>query len=119
MQFPFTDAKNILTINFESIMKDQPRAIRIIADFLGYRLTSETIRKIAEQTTFEAMQQNPATNRADINTKVYRREGSTPVLCKWEVGDWKNHFTTEQSARMDEECAKRFTGSGLEFDYGQ
>lgn len=100
--------------------KNPPEAIiKTIAEFMGYRLSPETITKIAEQTTFEAMKENPAANRASTDTKVYRREGSAPVMRKWEVGDWKTLFTAEQSVGMDEECAKRFTGSGLEFDYGQ
>ena len=96
--------------------KDLPQAVKTIADFLGYHLSPKTISKIAEQATFETMKKNPAANE-EYQDK-YRRENSSPFMRKGVVGDWRNLFTAEQSARMDEECAKRFSGSGLEFDYG-
>ena len=114
--FLHTAAKNILIMNYESMKKDPPQAVETIADFLGYELSPGTISKIVEQTTFKAMKKNSAAN-GDFRDK-YRREKSTPFLRKGVVGDWRNYFTAEQSARMDEECVKRFSGSGLEFDYG-
>ena len=60
------------------------------------------------------MKKNPAANE-EYQDK-YRRDNSSPFMRKGVVGDWR--ITAEQSARMDEECAKRFSGSGLEFDYG-
>jgi len=96
--------------------KDLPGTIRTIADFLGYSLSPEIVGKITEQTTFATMRKNPAAN--NDYTNKYRHEKSTPFMRKGVVGDWRNHFTAEQSARIDEECAQRFAGSGLEFDYG-
>lgn len=109
-------ASNILIVSYESMKKNLPQAVKTIADFLGYRLSPETISKIADQTTFKAMKKNPAGNGEYYDK--YRREKSSPFMRKGVVGDWRNYFTEEQSARMDEECAKRFSGSGLEFDYG-
>ena len=109
-------ANNILIVSYESMKMDLPQTVKTIADFLGYRLSPETISTIAEQTTFKAMKKNPAGN-GDYYDE-YRREKSSPFMRKGVVGDWRNYFTAEQSARMDEECAKRFSGSGLKFDYG-
>uniref|UniRef100_A0A1X7T1I4 Sulfotransferase domain-containing protein n=1 Tax=Amphimedon queenslandica TaxID=400682 RepID=A0A1X7T1I4_AMPQE len=33
------------------------------------------------------------------------------------IGDWKNHFSDEQSARFDAEYTKRMSGSGLVFEF--
>ena len=112
----FIDAKNILILNYESMHKDLSGTIQAIANFLGYHLSPEIVRKITEMTTFATMKKNPAAN--NDYTDKYRHKKSTPFMRKGVVGDWRNLFTAEQSARMDEECAKRFAGSGLEFDYG-
>jgi hypothetical protein len=45
------------------------------------------------------------------------KEDSTPFLRKGIIGDWRNHFTNEQSLRLNEEYMKRMDGSGLEFVY--
>ena len=44
-------------------------------------------------------------------------EGKATFIRKGIIGDWKNHFTAEQSARMEAVCAERFKDTGLEFEY--
>ena len=39
-------------------------------------------------------------------------EGKAMFIRKGIIGDWKNHFTAEQSARIDAVCAER-----IEFEY--
>ena len=34
-----------------------------------------------------------------------------------QAGDWKNYFTEDQNRRIDEEYAKRMSGSGLDFEF--
>ena len=59
------------------------------------------------------MQVNPGTNygwathRRDPNASSFMRKGI--------VGDWRNYFTPEQSAQMDEKIALKTAGSGLDF----
>ncbi|CAH1268853.1 Hypp4007 [Branchiostoma lanceolatum] len=33
------------------------------------------------------------------------------------VGDWKNHFSAEESAKFEQKYRKRMAGSGLEFEF--
>lgn len=33
------------------------------------------------------------------------------------VGDWKQHFTQEQSTKFDELFKQKMAGSGLDFDF--
>ena len=33
------------------------------------------------------------------------------------VGDWKNHFSAEESARFDQKYRERMAGTGLEFEF--
>ena len=97
--------------------KDLPGAIYTIADFMGCTLTQENVTCITQQTTFSAMKHNPSANMSW--TDQQRAEGLPPFMRKGVVGDWKNHFSEEQSARMDAEVAEKMLGSGLEFDYNE
>ena len=98
--------------------KDLEGSIAMIAEFLGYSLTPHTIMRIAEQTTFSAMRQNSSANMSWMDQ--YRQNGrNTSFMRKGRVGDWRNHFTDEQSARLDAEIAHKLSGSGLKFDFGQ
>ena len=36
---------------------------------------------------------------------------------KGEVGDWKNYFTPEQTARLDAIYDKRMKGSGIDLEF--
>ena len=97
-------------------MKENHRAaIETIAKFIGEDLTPLEVNSVVEQTTFEAMKANPAANMNWAGALYHDR--STPFLRKGKVGDWKNFFTDEQSARMDEEIKKKLDGTGLEFVY--
>jgi hypothetical protein len=37
---------------------------------------------------------------------------------KGDIGDWRNHFTAEQSQQMDDVFMKKTKDSGLQFDFG-
>ena len=41
----------------------------------------------------------------------------TTILRKGIVGDWRNHFTTEQNAEFDAIYAEMMKGSGLDFGF--
>jgi hypothetical protein len=109
---------NILFMKYEDMKIDLKASVKRIAYFMGYQLDDHKIEQIYEQCTFEAMKSNPL---ADPDHVVYHlekmKEDSTPFLRKGIIGDWRNHFTNEQSLRLNEEYMKRMDGSGLEFVY--
>ena len=90
-------------------------AVKRIAKFMGYDLTPSTVSSIVDQTTFDKMKVNKSTNYSWIDS--FRFEKTTSFLRKGKVGDWKNYFTDEQSARVDDEIKKTYEGTGLEFEY--
>ena len=99
--------------------KDLPGAVKTISQFMGYDLDDTVIDRIAEMSTFESMKANPLAN-PDAKLKADNRISSsstTSFLRKGVVGDWRNHFSDEQSARLDDEYAKRMARSGLEFEF--
>lgn len=98
----FSDDSNVLLICYEKMKTD-----------LGHELSDEEIAKISEQCTFTAMKQNDSVNKT--SSKVFGDQ----FIRKGIVGDWKDHFTADQSARMDKLVAEKISGIGLEYDYGQ
>ena len=75
---------------------DLHSSIRTVATFLGHNIDDAMLNKIAEQCTFTSMKKKyDAVNKSSfqIIEKQFMRKGV--------VGDWRNHFTAGQSAKMD------------------
>ena len=96
--------------------KDPQTSVRTLGDFLGYPLSKDVVSRIVEQAMFSNMKLNPATNNSWM--EKYHNEGETPFMQKGIVGDWKNYFSDEQSARMDALVNERIADTDLVFDYG-
>lgn len=109
------DDSNVLFLKYEDMQKDLLAAVRAIAEFMGHKLTEETLDEIAKQSTFESMKANAATNFSWRSSGY--RVGETQFMRKGEVGDWRKHFTAEQTAVFDALYAERMKGSGLDFDF--
>ena len=99
--------------------KDLTSAVRSIADFMGSDIDESIIQKISKKCTFENMKTDPLANPDDFlpMKPIIKSDAATGFLRKGEIGDWKNYFSSEQSARVDDEFVKRVAESGLEFDY--
>ena len=105
------DAPNILFVKYEDMQKDVREVIKTVAQFIGHdELDCTVMESIIEQSTFVSMKQQ-------IKETIPRNEGSEPHIRKGIVGDWKNHFTEEQSARFDAEYKRRTAGTGLSFQF--
>ena len=99
---------------YEQMKADLHSSIRTVATFLGHDIDDAMVNKIAEQCSFTAMKKNDAVNKSSM--VVYKE---TSFIRKGVVGDWKNHLTVEQSARVDALVAEKTAGTGLVYDYGQ
>ena len=71
---------------YEDILKDLPRTVWDISNFLDRPLTSENLGKIANLLSFENMKKNPMVNPTSglPKQKTFMRRRI--------VGDWRNHF---------------------------
>lgn len=119
MQFSVIDAGNILFIKYENMHADLSGSVKAISEFMGYTHNESVLDNITMQCTFESMKSDPlADPDAVFRPRGLVREG-TSFLRKGVVGDWKNYFSDEQSAKFDAEYAKRMTGSGLEINFEQ
>ncbi|KAM3606956.1 uncharacterized protein V6R79_026461 [Siganus canaliculatus] len=97
------DDPNVLIVTYEEMKKDLSKGVRDISSFFGFNLTEAQLQKIAEGSTFKAMKES-AENKNKVGDAVYR---------KGEVGDWKNHFSPEQSKQMDAAFSKYLAGTRL------
>ena len=107
-------APNILFIKYEDMKEDVRKAIKTVARFIGHdELDCAVMETIIEQSSFKSMKGN--TDKAFM--KEFRKEGSEHFFRKGVVGDWRNHFSEDQSARFDAVYEKRMAGTGLSFEF--
>ncbi|CAH1267174.1 SULT2A1 [Branchiostoma lanceolatum] len=88
--------------------KDLLSAVKTIVAFLEVDLDEATVKDIAEASTFDNM-------KAGLdNSTIAERRG---IARKGIIGDWKNTFSSEESAAFDAWCEKKLGGTGLTFDF--
>ena len=104
----------ILFMKYEDMKRDQAGNVARIASFLDLQVDQQLIARVVALSSFKSMTSNETTNfdwipqRTDV-PKHFR---------KGEVGDWRNHFSAEQSQQMDDVIFKKLKDSGLQFDFG-
>lgn len=109
-------ASNLLILSYEEMKRDLKTVVSRIATFLGYNLSDEVVKMIVEQTTFGKMKENPSANQSWMNEFV--KDKSFKFMRKGVIGDWRNYFTDELSARMDTLIAEKLGSTAIVFDYG-
>ncbi|KAM4599516.1 sulfotransferase 6B1 [Fundulus diaphanus] len=104
------DDPNVLVVTYEDLKQDLSAGIHQISSFLGFSLTDAQVQQIAAASTFSAMKESADNSHGNMGNVIFR---------KGEVGDWKNHFTAEQSVEMDEAFNKQLAGTklGEKLDY--
>ncbi|XP_053315351.1 sulfotransferase 6B1-like [Spea bombifrons] len=105
------DDENIMAITFEEMKEDYLSQLKRISDFFGLSLTEEQLALIESKTTFKSMKEKSGDSHGKLGNVFFR---------KGEIGDWRNHFTEEQSKEVDakfEEClAGTKLGQMLNYD---
>ncbi|XP_019641558.1 PREDICTED: bile salt sulfotransferase-like isoform X2 [Branchiostoma belcheri] len=100
------DDPHFLFVKYEDMNKDFCSAVKTVAAFLGKELTDEDLTRVLTSCSFESM-------RKRFAESTWRKD----MVRKGVVGDWKNHFSAEESDKFDEKYRKRMEGSGLEFEF--
>ncbi|XP_071335928.1 sulfotransferase 6B1 [Trachinotus anak] len=106
------DDPNVMIVTYEDLKQDLSEGIRQISGFFGFTLTEAQVQQITEESTFNAMKESSANSHGTMGNVIFR---------KGEVGDWRNHFTPEQSQEMDEAFNKHLAGTrlGAKLNYQQ
>ena len=101
---------SMLFIKYEDYLRNPEEIIHQVASFLGKPLDKNTVRKIADITSFKSMKSTPKLNIThELLKGTWLRKGK--------VGDWVNYFTPPQLERM-QEMYKRFNEvTGVEFRF--
>ncbi|KAI8502867.1 Tripartite motif containing 37 [Branchiostoma belcheri] len=71
------------------------------------QLTDEALTRVLTSCSLKSMKKRLSVSDA------WRRV----IVRKGVVGDWKNHFSAEESEKFDQTYRKRMAGSGLEFEF--
>lgn len=84
-----------------------------IAQFLKIDLEEKTVSLIVEHCGFRHMKKNNLVNREE--TPLSDLFQASQFMRKGVIGDWKNHFTPEQSHHFNQLCQRRLQDISLEF----
>ena len=109
------DDPNVLFIKYEDMKKDPSSTIVKVAEFIGHDIGDEIVSKIANDTSFAKMKDNPNANKSW--SSHVSKPGETRFMRKGIVGDWKSLFTSEQSARVDDLYKDKLLSAGLQFGF--
>ncbi|XP_051928054.1 sulfotransferase 1 family member D1-like [Hippocampus zosterae] len=108
------EKRNILYIFYEDMKEDPRREVERIMKYMDLSLSDDVVGSIVELTTFKNMKENPMANYTCIPENVFDQSISS-FMRKGEVGDWKNHFTPEQTAEFDEDYDKKMKRVNIPF----
>ncbi|XP_055981328.1 amine sulfotransferase-like [Sorex fumeus] len=107
---------NILFMSYEEMKKDLKSAVQKICKFLGKELSEDDLDAVVKQATFKNMKSDPRANYNDVlKYELGTRNDNGHFLRKGTIGDWKNHFTVEQSERFDKIFQKKMKDVNLKF----
>ncbi|XP_064636909.1 sulfotransferase 1C2-like [Lineus longissimus] len=106
---------NVMVLFYEDILRKPSTEIGKVSKFLGKELSAKDIDNIALATSFKTMKSNPMTNAESCPDEVDCT--ISPFMRKGTVGDWKNHFSVDQSRRMDEIIKRKLGGVEINYQY--
>uniref|UniRef100_A0A3P9C8J7 Sulfotransferase n=1 Tax=Maylandia zebra TaxID=106582 RepID=A0A3P9C8J7_9CICH len=108
------EKRNILYLFYEDMKENPRREVERIMKYLDLSVSDEVVSQIVELTSFKNMKENPMANYSCVPSLVFDKSIS-PFMRKGEVGDWKNHFTAEQSKLFDEDYEKQMKDVDIPF----
>jgi predicted RNA-binding protein len=88
----------VLVIKYEDLKKDFEGQVAKISTFLGRSPpSSEQMVSLKKHCSFEEMQVNPSVNYSYWRELGIQKEGESPFMRKGIVGDWRSHFSLQQT----------------------
>jgi hypothetical protein len=105
---------NILFLKYEDMKHDHKANVAKIASFLDLEVDEKLIDTVVALSSFKSMASGKTTNF----DWVPQKEDKPKHYRKGDIGDWRNHFSHEQSQEMDELFSEKMKDSSLQFDFG-
>ena len=100
-------------VKYEDMKKNLAQVVTDVANFIDIPLTSDLLDAVVAASEFSTMATNP---KANLDW-VPQREGIPKHMRKGIVGDWKNHFSSEENRLFDAIYESTFLKFGLEFEF--
>ncbi len=89
--------KNILFLKYEDMKHDHAGNVAKLASFLDIQADSRLIQTVVRLSSFQSMTSNESTNFEWIP----QRADKPKHFRKGDIGDWRNHFSAEQSQQVN------------------
>ncbi|MGH0160389.1 UNVERIFIED_CONTAM: hypothetical protein FKN15_061599 [Acipenser sinensis] len=104
------DSDTVKIITYEDMIENLTEGIQQVAKFFSLTLSDEQVQAIAQESTFETMKNKSKETHGQMGNVIFRKGG---------VGDWKNHFSEEQSKELDAKFEQCLAGTkiGAKFKY--
>ncbi|XP_006008319.1 sulfotransferase family 5A, member 1 [Latimeria chalumnae] len=110
------NAVNIFYITYEEMKMDLRGSIERLCNFLHFPLLPAVVDSIHKHCTFTNMKDNKMANYTLIPNEIMDHQKGK-FMRKGEVGDWKRHFTVEQSIIFDNIYEDEMRGTSLQFTW--
>ena len=104
----------ILFLKYEDMKHDHAENVARLASFLDLQADSRLIDTVVALSSFKSMTSNETTNFDWVPQKADKPKH----FRKGDIGDWRNHFSAEQSQQMDNLFMEKMKGTSLQFDFG-
>jgi len=103
--------ENIEFFWYEDMKEDIRSVIGKVAKHLGKDLTEEEVERLVEHVNIDNMRQNKAVNKT---SSLPSKEENFSFVRKGVTGDWKNHFTEEESQEWDKWIEDQLRKTGIQ-----
>ena len=102
---------NLEFVWYKDLDKDMKEDIRKIANHLGKTMTEDDMKALVKHLDIDQFKANSSVNK----TQEMPSTGDRPsFIRKGIVGDWKNHFTQEESKEWDSWITSELERTGIQ-----
>ncbi|XP_012673451.2 sulfotransferase 2B1-like [Clupea harengus] len=108
----------ILYVTYEEMVKDLKGVVRRFSDFLGQKMSEETLEQVVSHCSFNTMKTNAMSNYSLVPQEAMDTKKSA-FLRKGISGDWKNHFSPEQEEKFTAAIREELRGSNIQFPWDE
>ncbi|XP_053119552.1 sulfotransferase 2B1-like isoform X2 [Hemicordylus capensis] len=114
----YRNQTNFLLLTYDELLKDLRGSVTRICQFLCKDLDASAVDSVVENASFEMMKGNKMVNYSLVPEDIMNQKVS-PFLRKGISGDWKNHFSPEQSAAFHRLYQEKMKDVGIKFSWDE
>ncbi|XP_058039562.1 sulfotransferase 2B1-like isoform X3 [Ahaetulla prasina] len=114
----YKNEKKFLLLVYDELLKDLRGSVLRICEFLGKNLDPAVVDSVVENASFGVMKNNKMVNYTLVPEHLMDQKTS-PFLRKGVSGDWKTHFTKEQSAAFYQLYQENMNGLETKFPWDE